>query len=342
MEHVAIDLGGRESQICVRSAEGAIVQERRCATGSLRSYLASRQPSRVIVEACAEAFRVADHAREHGHEVVVVPATLAPALGVGSRGLKNDVRDARHLSAASCRMAQLPAVHIASESSRGIKSTCSMREGLVGARTALINTVRGWLRAMALGPMRSGAVETFPARLQRHLASHRIETPAFVERNVRVIEVLTEEIAQADAELEELVTGHEVCRRLMTVPGVGAVTAARFVAAIDDVSRFEDAHKLESYLGLTPGERSSSDHRRITSITKAGSTRVRWTLVQAAWAAMRSRGRHAMLEWTRKVSDRRGRRVAVLALARKMAGILYRIWRDGTEYDPSKGALMTS
>lgn len=338
MEHVAIDLGGRESQICVRSADGTILEERRWATGNLSKYLSRRPPSRVVVEACAEAFRVADQARELGHEVVVVPATLAPALGVGSRGVKNDVRDAQHLSAASCRMAELPSVHIASEASRRIKSTCSMREGLIGARTAIVNTVRGWLRALALGPMRSGAVESFPARFRKHLAAHRIEAPAFVERAVGVIEHLTEQIHAADAELEEIAESHEVCRRLMTVPGVGPVTSVRFVAAIDDVRRFENAHKVESYLGLTPGERSSSDHKQNTSITKAGSTRVRWTLVQAAWAAMRSRGRHPMLEWTTKVTDRRGKRIAVVALARKMAGILYAIWRDGTVYDSQRGA----
>src|SRR5689334_9563359 len=104
MNHVAIDLGGRESQICVRSSDGAIIAEDRWPTRSLKKYLEKLSPSRVVVETCAEAFGVADMARAAGHDAVVVPATLVRALGVGARRLKNDVRDARNLSEASCRI----------------------------------------------------------------------------------------------------------------------------------------------------------------------------------------------------------------------------------------------
>jgi transposase len=106
----------------------------------------------------------------------------------------------------------------------------------------------------------------------------------------------------------------------MTVPNVGPVTAVRFVAALDEVGRFESAHKVQAYLGLTPGEDSSSDRQRRTSITKAGSTATRWALVQTAWAARRAKGRHPVVEWSLDVEKRREKRVAVLALARKMAG----------------------
>jgi hypothetical protein len=80
MNHVAIDLGGRESQIRVREADGRIVEENRCSTLSLKKYLGSLPPSRVVVETCAEAFKVADWAQSAGHEVVVVPATLVKRL----------------------------------------------------------------------------------------------------------------------------------------------------------------------------------------------------------------------------------------------------------------------
>ena len=98
MEHIAIDLGGRESQICVRRSDGAIVEERRWPTAGLRSYLRRRPASRVIVETCAEGFAIADAARELSHEVRVVPATLVRSLGVGARRVKTDRRDARVLS----------------------------------------------------------------------------------------------------------------------------------------------------------------------------------------------------------------------------------------------------
>ena len=117
MEHIAIDLGGRESQVCVRLPDGTVILERKVKTERLESFLKKRAASRVILETCAEAFGVADKAIEHGHEVLVVPALLVRQLGVGARGVKTDERDARCLSEASCRI-DLPSVHICSARSR--------------------------------------------------------------------------------------------------------------------------------------------------------------------------------------------------------------------------------
>jgi len=90
MDHIAVDLGGRESQICVRGSDGAILEERRYPTGMLGQYLATRLESRVVVETCSEALGVADVALEAGHEVRVVPTTLVRSLGVGARRIKTD------------------------------------------------------------------------------------------------------------------------------------------------------------------------------------------------------------------------------------------------------------
>lgn len=332
MEHVAIDLGGRESQICVRSADGTILQEKRWKTDELGEYLKSRPTSRVIVETCSEGFGVADTARLLGHEVRVVAATLVRSLGVGQRGIKTDVRDARLLSEASCRM-DLPSVHVASSRSRQRKSMCGMREALVAARTMLINNVRGWLRAKAI-QIRRGTPSRFAERV-RALVSER---PSYVDRQLLSIEHLCQQIAEADKELVADAKSDETCRRMMTVPGVGPVTAVRFVAALDCAERFVSAHHVQSYLGLTPGELQSSDKRRRTGITKAGSTSARWILVQAAWCARRAKGSHPMVLWSQEVEKRRGKRVAIVALARKIAGILFAIWRDGTFYDPKHTA----
>jgi transposase len=142
MEHLAIDLGGKESQICVRSSDGQIVEERRCRTATLPAYLATRPRSRVVVETCSEAFGIADAALSIGHEVRVVPGTLVRSLGVGARRVKTDRRDAQVLSEVSCRI-DLPSVHVPSRQARERKTMCGMREALVGARTKLVNTVRG-------------------------------------------------------------------------------------------------------------------------------------------------------------------------------------------------------
>jgi len=332
MNHVAIDLGGRKSQVCVRDERGEIIEERAELTGRLGDYLRNQAPSVVILETCSEAFHVADLARAAGHKPIVVAATLVRSLGVGARRVKTDRRDAQILSEVSSRV-DLSSVHIPSPEARRYKTVCSMREGLVCSRTLLINTVRGWLRAQGIR-IRSGQAETFATRVYEKLT----EVPRFLERQLRAILCLNESIEDADEELAELAQTNAVCRRLMTIPGIGPVTSLRFAAALDEVGRFESAHKVEAYLGLVPGENSSGERQRRTAITKAGAPGLRCALIQAAWCARRARGDHPMVEWSLEVERRRGKRVAITALARKLAGIMFAIWRDGSVYDPGLGA----
>ena len=332
MEHIAIDLGGKESQICVRGADGTILDERRCATTDLGSYLAQRPASRVIVETCAEAFRVADVARSVGHEPRVVPATLVRALGVGARRTKYDRRDARVLSEVSTRV-EVPSVHIPTEVSRARKSMCATRESLVRARTQIGNSVHGWLRMQGIR-LPAGNIVNFPKRVRTH-APRR---PAHVERLLEILDELHERICAANTELRRLAKHDPVCRRLMTAPGVGSTTAIRFVATLDDVTRFPDAHQVASYLGLVPGERSSGAVQRRTGITKAGSPALRHCLVQAAWATKRMRVQGPLQQWGARLARRHGKQVAAVAVARKLSGILYAMWRDGTTYEPGHAA----
>jgi transposase len=339
MDHIAIDLGGRESQICVRNAQGEITQESRVATKSLRRVLSAHPAARVVLETSAETFRVADVAREAGHSVTVVPSVLVRALGVGARGIKTDRNDARALSNASCCL-ELPSVHIPSLEARQLKAICTAREQLVSARTLLINGVRGYLRIQMV-QVRGRGARTLPQRVRAALARQPSGVPSHVERSLVVIETLNEQLLQADRELGERVKADPVCQRLMSIPGVGPVTASRLRAAIDDVTRFRDAHHVESYLGVTPGERSSSERVQRTAITKAGQAPVRRALVQAAWCALRRRPNDPMVQWALGVAQRRGRHKAAVALARKMAGIAYALWRDGTTYRPELGAART-
>lgn len=337
MNHVAIDLGGRESQVCIRSPEGEIVEEKRVATQKLESLMKTWPPSRLILETSAEAFRVADDALSAGHQVRVVPATLARTLGVGARGIKTDRRDAQVLSEVSCRI-DLPSVHIPSPLSRELKSLCGAREVLVETRTKLINNIRGWMRTQLLR-LRSGSSATFAARLREHAERTRQTLPFHVEQQLKLIETVVAHVKEADRQVKRIACEHPICRRLMTVPGVGPVTAVWFLAALDQVARFPSAHRVQSYLGLTPGENSSSDRQQRTGITKAGSTQMRRMLIQAAWTALRYAPNQPMVAWATQVAARRGKWIAVVALARKMAGVLFALWRDGTTYRPSLAAL---
>jgi transposase len=330
VNHLAIDLGSRESQVCIRTADGTIVDERKYFTRKLEALLQAQSPSRVIVETSAEAFRIADLALGCGHEVRVVPATLVKTLGVGSRGVKNDEKDARVLSEVSTRI-DLPSVHIPSMEARNLRSISGSRELLTQLRTKAVNCVRGWMRTH-LWRLRSGSLATFPERVRAHAQAQTAPLPEHIERLLVTTDTLNEQVKAADRQLLQIAKAHPVCRLLMTMPGVGPVTAVRFVAAIDRVDRFRGAHALQSYLGLTPGQNSSSERKRLTSITKAGPSALRWALIQGAWAAWRSRPLDPMVRWTQQIADRRGKFIAIVALARKMAGILFAMWRDQTPY----------
>jgi transposase len=108
---------------------------------------------------------------------------------------------------------------------------------------------------------------------------------------------------------------------------------------VDDVARFRGAHQLEAYQGLVPSEWSSSEVQRRGHITKAGNSRMRRLLVQAAWCILRRHKKPetaALREWAERIASRRGRPIAAVALARRLAGVLFALWRDGTVYDASK------
>lgn len=336
MQHLAIDLGGTKSQVCVRSAEGQLLHEQPLETAKLGRFLKRQPTSRVVLETCSEAFGIADLAVGFGHEVRVVPATLVRSLGVGARRIKTDRRDAQVLSEVSCRI-DLPSVHIPSDRARQRRSMCTMREELVASHTSLINSVRGWARTQLL-KIRSGDTKTFARRLRAAALATKDCLPTYIERMLQAIDALQQQIVAADDELRSLADEDPVCQRLMTVPGVGPVTSMRFVAALDDRSRFPTAHAVEGFLGLTPGENSSSERKQRTGITKAGPASVRRALVQAAWNLRRIRPSDPISQWAAQIEQRRGKFIATVAVARKLAGVLFALWRDGSTYEPNHQA----
>lgn len=145
-------------------------------------------------------------------------------------------------------------------------------------------------------------------------------------------------IAAADARMARRLGADQIARRLATTPGVGPVTAVAFRATLDDVARFARPGQVAAYLGLVPGEYSSGERQHRGAITKAGNTRLRWLLVQAAWGIWRARHAAALplRTWAQRVAARRGKGIAVVALARRLAGILFALWRDGTRFDPAR------
>jgi transposase len=152
-----------------------------------------------------------------------------------------------------------------------------------------------------------------------------------------VMRQVTQQLAYADEQIAAVAHADERVKRLQSVPSIGPVTAAAYVAALDDAGRFPRAPQVEAYLGLVPREWSSGEGQRRGRITKAGHRRVRWLgaggRVDAARAAPRHRGAPCLGP---AIAARRGRFIAVVALARRLAGILYAMLRDRTRYDPTR------
>jgi transposase len=125
-----------------------------------------------------------------------------------------------------------------------------------------------------------------------------------------------------------------VVNQLMTAPGVGPMVAASFVSVLDDAKRFRGGHHLESYLGLVPGEDTTGRKRRQGAITKQGNGYLRALLIQSSWSILRTAPKDDPLRrWAETIARRRGKRIAVIALARRLAGVLWAMWRNGTLYD---------
>ena len=214
-----------------------------------------------------------------------VAATLVRSLGVGQRGLKNDRRDARALSEASCRI-ELPSVHIPSIVSQEVKAICVSREAMIKTRTQLVSRVRSYVRSRLGTPLRA-TPESLPGRVRRALLADAEGLPAHLDRLLTVLEVLSGQIADADVEIKELTANDERMQRLVTVPGAGPVMAARFVAAIDQVDRFPDASSVASYLGLIPGEKTTGFRTRRCRLTRAGAPQVRLRRPQFSWTRIK-------------------------------------------------------
>ena len=333
MDTIGLDLHKRESQLCILTAEGELV-EQRIVTSRERftAVLGGRAPARILMEASTESEWVARHLEHLGHEVVVADPNFAPMYATRSRRVKTDRRDARTLAEA-CRLGAFRRAHRASDAQRQVRAELAVRDVLIRTRTRYVAVIKALMRGDGLR-LPSGQVE----HTERKLAA--LALPGDLTQSLAplraVWEPLAVEIEAADARLAERARRDPVVARLMTAPSIGPVTAMAFVATLDDVTRFRSAHHVEAYLGLTPREYSSGEQQRRGRISKTGNPRMRWLLVEAGWRILRTKdpAAAALKAWADGITLRRGRSIAAVALARRLAGILFAMWRDGQDYRP--------
>jgi transposase len=335
MDTIGLDLHKRESQVCVLAPDGT-AREQRILTSRERftAVLGPLAPATVLLEASTESEWVARHLEALGHTVIVADPNYAPMYATRARRVKTDRRDARTLAEA-CRLGAYRPAHRLSDARRHIRAELAVRDALVRTRTRYIALAKSLVRRDGLR-VASGESERVAARLAELEPSPTLAGE--LAPLVALFAPLNAEIAAADRRIAELTAADPVVTVLTTAPGVGPITASALVATIDDITRFRSAHEFEAYLGVVPGERSSGEKRRVGRITKAGNARTRWLLVEAAWRIVRSRTEEtaAVRAWALGIATRRGKRVAVVALARRLAGILYAMWRDGVPYDGRK------
>lgn len=335
MEYIGIDVHLGESQICMLTEQGEILERRiRTQPDRFAELLGERCRARILIEASTESEWVARCLEGLGHEVIVADPNYAPMYSTRSRRVKTDRRDAQALMDA-CRLGAYRPAHRTSDAQRQVRAELAVRDALVRTRARFISLMRALLRREGLR-VRSGMARNFPQRV----AALSVPEPlsAAIAPLLAVMETLNLQIAAADVRLARHAAGDPVVRRLETVPNIGPVTALSFVATLDRVERFRGPHPAAAYLGLVPGERSSGEQQHRGPITKRGNGRTRWLLVEAAWGMIR----HAhpdtaeLRAWAARIAVRRGRRVAAVALARRLAGILFAMWRDGTDYQPQQ------
>jgi len=331
MDTIGLDLHKRESQLCMIDSQGEIT-EKRIVTSRERftAVLLGRDRCRILLEASTESEWVARHLESLGHEVIVADPGFAPMYATRSKKVKTDKRDARTLAEA-CILGAYRVTHRVSAEQRHVRNELAVRDSLVRTRTRYVAFIKAAVRREGLRLSQGQAGRT---ALKVEAIELREEVLQEIAPILALLSPLNREIESADKRLEQLGKKDPVVERLMTAPGVGPVTALAFVAALDEVTRFPGAHQVEAYLGLVPSEYSSGERQLRGRITKRGNSRMRWLLVEAGWRILRSRRSEcaALRAWAMQIAARRGKRIAVVALARRLSGILYAMWRDGTEY----------
>lgn len=331
MEYIGIDVHKISSQVCIFQGEEKY-RELRISTAreSFAKHFEGMTRSRIVIEASTESEWVAQCLEGFGHEVIVADPNFAPMYATRSRRIKTDRRDARALCDATRLGAYRPA-HRPPGQRMHERAQLRVRQALVSTRSRYISLIGALVRREGYRLL-PGSSASFTARLWKvHLPRHLEDE---MEPLVAALKVIDEQIKLADRRLADEVKDNEVVKRLVTAPGVGPVTAVTFVALVDRVDRFSTARQLRAYLGVVPREMSSGERQQRGHITKAGNGRMRSLLVEAAWTVMRSRRIDAqpLRAWAEAIAKRRGKRIAAVALARKLAGVLFAMWRDGVDF----------
>jgi transposase len=335
---IGLDLGDRKSKYCVFDGEGYL-KESDVVTESdaMKATFGAMKPCRIALEVGTHSLWVSALLKGLGHEVIVANAREVRAISKSKK--KNDKLDARKLA----RLAHADPQLLSPIKHRGMKAQMDLlkvraRAGLVEARTGLVNMVRGLVKSHGQRIQKCDT-DSMSAELLRGLDEGLIEA---LKPAMRVIEKLTEQIEQYDKQVEELAKKYPETQLLRQVSGVGPLISTAYVLTLEDPERFTKSRHVGGYLGLTPAQRDSGDSQPQLRITKQGDCYVRTLLVQGAQYILGPHGPDSDLRrWGLKLvggGSKREKRRAVVAVARKLAILLHRLWKTGEIYEPLRNS----
>ncbi|WP_424138804.1 IS110 family transposase [Roseomonas chloroacetimidivorans] len=336
---VGIDVSLELSSLCVVDATGRIVREVkvRSEPEALNAFLAQLglPLARVGLEAGPLSQWLHAGLAAAGHEAVLLETRHVKAA-LSAMTVKTDRRDARGI-AQLLRMGWYRPVHRKSVPAQEIRALLGGRKLLQSKLHDVELAIRGMLRGFGLKVGKTTPAQ-FGGRVRELVSGHTL-LGQVADPMLRARDALRAEYAALHKQLLALVRDHHVCRRLMTAPGVGAVVAITFITGVDDPARFTRSKAVGAHFGLTPKRYQSGETDVAGAITRVGDASVRVALYEAANAILTGRARFSALKhWAMEVAKRRGMRRAKVALARKLATVLHRMWVDDTEFRWSREA----
>jgi transposase len=331
---IGIDLGKNAFQVHGVDEQGQQQVQRQFTRSALKRWLAKLQPCRIGMETCSGAHHLGRWLTGLGHEVHLMSPQFVRAY---VKSNKNDARDAEAICEAVSRPT-MRFVPIKTVEQQELQIQHRVRQRVVAERTALANQVRGFLLEFGIAiPI---GIRVLRRRLPEVLedAGNELTTRgrALIEELRQELVALDERVALLDERFQQVAQADERCVRLQTIPGVGPLTATALVASIGDIHSFDTARCLSAWLGLVPRQHSTGGKSRLLGISKRGDRYLRTLLIHGARAALRGAAKRddRNSRWVLDVEQRRGRNVAVVALANKMARMVWALWSRDEVYVP--------
>jgi transposase len=334
MDHFAgLDVSVKETNVCIVDETGKIVREVKVASEPEALLAVLMNPAyhfeRIGLEAGPLSQWLFSTLAEAGLPVICVEARYMRAL-LKAQVNKTDRNDARGI-AQMMRAGLYRPVHVKTLRSQKLRMLLTHRKLLQSKAIAIDNDLRGTLRNFGLKVGVVGKVK-FEGRI-KELVENFPDLAVLVEPLLVVRRVLREQLGILQRRLLAIVRDDDVCRRLMTTPGVGPVVALTYRATVDVPARFRTSKAVGAVFGLTPAKYQSGEIDRSGAISRCGDEMMRAMLYEAALSMLVHSTRWSWLKaWAMQIARRRGMKKAVVALARRLAVILHRIWVDGTEF----------